>query len=337
MSSNIALQTSTQINNLRATLATVTLPTPSIADHLDEPPVTPTTESSRSSPIPPGVQLSDEAILTSLFGWSLAPPAPPPERPRTSSSSRASSMRRTPSQSHANSVAPSTPTISRAQSVALSSPGEEPNSPIRQPALRSGSIPPSAPTPRTPNTSRDTSLLHCALCQRRVGLWAFGPPTPRPSFPTPPTGEGSLAQLHVPQPVARPKRQFDLLKEHRAYCPYVVKSTILPSLPGPSSSIPNARMSNPSLTQLNNYNAGAVEGWRAVLSVLLRYGASQRQRMSMASRYESRVEEHGTGSRLSSPTKEPQCVGEGNAMDMGGIDAVMAGVKSRGVCGLLPA
>ena len=117
----------------------------------------------------------------------------------------------------------------------------------------------------------------------------------------------------------------------------MVKSTVLPSLPGPTSSVPNARMSNPSLTQLNNYNAGAVEGWRAVLSVLLRYGASQRQRMSMASRYESRVEEHGTGNRLSSPTKEPQCVGEGNAMDMDGIDAVMAGVKSRGVCGLLPA
>lgn len=57
--------------------------------------------------------------------------------------------------------------------------------------------------------------------------------------------------------------------------------------------------------------------------------------MSAASRYESRVEEPGASSRPSSPTKATQGVGEDDAMDVDGIDAMMAGVKSRGVCALL--
>lgn len=227
-------------------------------------------------------------------------------------------MPRTPSLSRANSMmpsVPSTPSVSRAQSVSLASLGDRDSTPVRQ-ILRLGSVP--ASTLRTPGTNRDTSLLHCALCQRRVGLWAFAPPTPRPSIATA-NGDG------LSQPPLRAKRQFDLLKEHRSYCPFIVRSTVVPSMPNPVS---HARMNSSSLTQLNTAN-GPLEGWRAVLSVVLRNGMGQRQRMSNARSYLERAEangEPGSGSAPASSSAMP----EQEQMDVDGIDSMMAGVKSRG-------
>ena len=88
-------------------------------------------------------------------------------------------------------------------------------------------------------------------------------------------------------------------------------------------------MSSSSLTQLMDAN-GAIEGWRAVLSVLFRYGMSQRQQMSTARNYLERAEENmGSGSG-SAP--ESSVIPEQEHMDVDGIASMIASVKSRGVC-----
>lgn len=278
------------------------------------------------SAAPADPEPSEPALLTSLFGWSLAPPVPERERPRTPSLSRTSSVFRTSSVSRASSTlpsAPSTPSISRAQSVAR---GERESTPSHQ-MLSVGSLAPR--TPRTPRTSRDTSLLHCALCQRRIGLWAFAPPggTPRPAASSSKPDDVESASTPIP---TRPKRQFDLLKEHRSYCPYVVRSTAIPSM---SSSAPTTRTSksNPSLVSLNGATVpGALEGWRAVLSVVLRYGAGQRQRMHIRgpSEAEARRPSMDQASVESLPAAGSH---DEEAMEVDGIDVMMQGVKSRGV------
>jgi len=77
------------------------------------------------------------------------------------------------------------------------------------------------------------------------------------------------------------QRQFDLLKEHRSYCPYVVKSTVVPSLPSfnAAASSANGASGAPGTAAAPlNHPSGPLEGWRAVLAVLLRYGMAQRQR-----------------------------------------------------------
>jgi hypothetical protein len=90
------------------------------------------------------------------------------------------------------------------------------------------------------------------MCQRRVGLWAFGP--------------------QAVEKENRPQRQFDLLKEHRPYCPYVVRSTIVPSFPMPSghSAILNGASGNGNGNVAGNLQDVPVEGWRAVLSIVLK-------------------------------------------------------------------
>lgn len=90
-----------------------------------------------------------------------------------------------------------------------------------------------------------------------------------------------------------------------------------------STSVPQARMGT---TQLHGAN-GAIEGWRAVLSVVLRYGMGQRQRMSTARSLVERPEEPVESSAASTSGTIP----EDEAMDVDGINAMMAGVKSRGV------
>jgi hypothetical protein len=94
------------------------------------------------------------------------------------------------------------------------------------------------------------------------------------------------------------------------------------------TSVPQTRMSNSSLTQLNRDN-GTIEGWRAVISVVLRYGIGQRQRMSTARNYLDRAEENSESSSSAAPASA--AVPEQGDMDVDGIDVMMAGVKSRGV------
>ncbi|KAG6328525.1 hypothetical protein ID866_10563 [Astraeus odoratus] len=63
----------------------------------------------------------------------------------------------------------------------------------------------------------------------------------------------------------RPRKPFDLVKEHRLYCPYVVRSTAVPSLPSAAS---------PTAATANN-DGGLMEGWRAVLAIVQRHGLSR--------------------------------------------------------------
>ena len=135
-----------------------------------------------------------------------------------------------------------------------------------------------------PDRRREASLLHRTLCHRRVGLWAIIS-TPRASRTT----EDS------PSTAVPPKaRQLDLLREHRLYCPYVVRSTTIPSLPVVPANAAHTRAtftpsftsflssSNASHTKVDTQQPGAVEGWRAVLIAVLRYRLGQWQRRNVS-------------------------------------------------------
>ncbi|THV03168.1 zf-C3HC-domain-containing protein [Dendrothele bispora CBS 962.96] len=198
------------------------------------------------------------AILASLFGWSLVT-----ERSPVSALSRSTSQLSSPS---------TTPSLSRASSV-------PPGAGHPRPLLR---------VMASKVLTQDSSLLQCRLCQRRVGLWAFAPPKES-------AAPGMPAQ-------SSKQRPFDLLKEHRSYCPYVVRSTVVPSLP-----------TNASASQLNGtvHGNGALEGWKAVLTVLLRHGIAQRHQLGWQP-LQDRMDAN-TG---------------GEVMDE--VQAMVQGVKSRG-------
>lgn len=228
---------------------------------------------------------SDTAIVVALFGWSLAPPAPPSERNRTQSLSRIATMSR-----------PASPSLSRSSSVQwrADSPSPRPSSPLTS-ISQLGGTPVRTRTPRLSDigkSARDTSLLHCSLCQRRVGLWAFTPQSAPSPLDGSPLSHSSKKQ-----------RQFDVLNEHRSYCPFVVPSTVVPKLPMPSTSPLSANVGAD----------GAIEGWRAVLTVVLRRGLSERQRNARLS--------------LSGGDNE---VTHGIDDELEGVEAMVAGVKSNG-------
>ena len=295
------LQATNQLNSFRATISAFA-----------PPPLAETRDSGRDNTdiVVPGsiepLELSDTAILTALFGWVLVP-----TESRRLSLSRANSL--APS-------SPSTPSLSRSVSVTQ-----------QQPRMSPIVVPSTPFTFRMPlNASKekhDPTLLQCPLCQRRVGLWAFSSPpsengtTHEPQTPAPHPGDAASPRSATPPPARKslPKRQFDLLKEHRSYCPYVIRSTLVPSLPLPPSNNPvyAHNRSGSTSSQLNGQTSNdAVEGWRAVLTVVLRYGKGQRQRM---------------GLDLLGGSPDIQGNGEGTPMEVDGVKAMVAGVKSRGV------
>lgn len=156
---------------------------------------------------------------------------------------------------------------------------------------------------------RDT-LLQCALCQRRIGLWTFLAQTSTT------TKSGSDAHLDSSAP-STPRRtvqqrQFDLLREHRSYCPYVVRSTSIPALPIPPT-FGSSSSGTLKVTQSGQDNV--LEGWRAVLTVVLRYGLCQKQTLER--------DVFATEGETSQDSTE--------AMEIDGVRAMVTGVKSRGV------
>lgn len=302
---------------------------------------------------------SEVAVVASLFGWSVAPPAPAP----AASTSLGDHLRRTSTTIGKITAGSQTParSLSRAGTPsrnllstplhAISRPSTPrptlaPVTPVRSRRSSFGSISragspaggmtprPSTPLFRVPSSlipKRENTLLHCHLCQRRIGLWAFVAPKEDGMEERDPNGDTAMLSSPVPNESlsasrARkplPQRQFDLLKEHRSYCPYVVKSTVVPSLPSynhnPNGGAPASNSSN-GLARLSasslNPNA-PMEGWRAVLTVLLRCGMAQRQRT-----------ENDVFGRVASTDDG---LGEESSSDLDNVKAMMAGVKRQGV------
>ncbi|CCM04258.1 uncharacterized protein FIBRA_06425 [Fibroporia radiculosa] len=264
--------TVSQVQSLVSTLSTISLVLNSSCP--EEPLTSPSVPSVPSEP-------SDIAIITSLFGWAILPPTPNQERSRIQSLSRA------------NSVAPATPArrLSRTNSVTslrASAPRDTtPSSPLRS----SLEI---TPPMFAPSVKPDTTLLHCALCQRRIGLWAF---ISKPQMNST-TGEKVQG------------RQLDVLREHRSYCPYVVRSTDVPFMPQPPVGTQAAAQSS------------TVEGWRAVLTVVLRHGLARRQRLHRT------PSSRGMSGSVADDGGHDDM--QASSAEVDRVEAMMAGVKSRG-------
>ncbi|KAN0092853.1 C3HC zinc finger-like domain containing protein [Tylopilus felleus] len=236
---------------------------------------------------------SDTAIVVALFGWI---PAPTATLYRTASSlflpvgssGPSASMPPTPSLSRTSSISShlrervSSPTPSASPRTSISQFSASPDrmrTSLRTKNLWSNHVP-------TIAGPRDASVVYCVLCQRRVGLWGYymnGAATPSAQ------DEPSTSLLHEHQ------KEFDLVKEHRSYCPYVVCSSLVPSFSqSPSADSPGS----------------VIEGWRAVLTVVQRYELSQRQRLSRF------LPGDDSGSQASAELK--------------GVEAMVAGVKTNG-------
>lgn len=164
------------------------------------------------------------SLLVSLFGWTLVRPPPPIVRESSTAKlsrthSRAASIvsgapsrEGTPAPSFVPPSLPSTPALSRVFSQII------PSSPSR---MGTDTV-----TPPSANTSRLTqkdAMLQCKMCQRRLGLWAFAPLAAGPS-----------------SAVVQAQRQLDVLREHRTSCPYVAKSTPLPSFSFSPAPVPSS-------------------------------------------------------------------------------------------------
>lgn len=118
----------------------------------------------------------------------------------------------------------------------------------------------------------------------------------------------------------RPQRQFDLLKEHRPYCPYVVRSTIVPSFPTPSghSAVLNGANGN------GNLQDAPTEGWRALLSIVLK----TRKRSFYGSSKSVAAAGPGAGDGANGSVESFVNVDD---MEVDRVEAMVEGVKKRGV------
>ncbi|KAI6034814.1 zf-C3HC-domain-containing protein [Pisolithus marmoratus] len=328
--SNIAIKhplTPSQLSSLRTAMSMASAHTPPPGDpsamQVDEP-----------APLPSS-ELSDTAFIVALFGWQPAPSSLDDRR-------RTSSMSASRSGSFVASVSmPPTPALSRASSVSRSfteregtpipmpGPSASPRigrsasriqlsvSPVR-PRCMNDAFPSSASAMRLSTSStpaKDMSLVHCPLCQRRVGLWSFATKMLSEEDSTSEEQQQQQQSLSSTNgksvsvfasaartPGSQSRRPFDVVKEHRSYCPYVVQSTAVPSLPSTTAiGTPN----------VSGSGGGLVEGWRAVLTVVQRHKLSQRQRLSR----------FVPGNEDTESTRDEE---------LEGVEAMVAGVKSKG-------
>ena len=319
------MQSSTQVKSLLAVITSVETE-PSINEKagsenaIEERPI---------AGSPPTPEPSTAAIITSLFGWSLVPPVPSslPHTTGSPSWSRASSVA-----PRETSVPPSVPQTPRRPS-GLCSPTQITPSRL---SLFDTSTPGSPRGSVAPEQRRDTSLLHCSLCLRRLGLWAVGS-VRRASR----TIEGNTSSAPPPK-----VRQIDLLKEHRPYCPYVVRSTTVPSLPIASTNAAHGQVpsSAPSFTsllsslsnsqvQVDTQQPSSVEGWRAVLMVILRYRMGQWQSRKVSKRVRDRVEGEPDVFQAQNTVASVATadINEESWVEVDPVEAMVEGVKSRGV------
>ncbi|KAF8529869.1 C3HC zinc finger-like-domain-containing protein [Gautieria morchelliformis] len=197
----------------------------------------PSTEATTLSHTPP---LSTADLLASLFGWSLVPSAPPLARKSSSASltlarthSRASSAP-TRADSREGTPIPGESTNLTSQNTPPNGLGTPANGKGKPIDASTGAAAPSGVLLSRESPEQKDAMLQCRMCQRRIGLWAFLAPTSNNHITA-----GS--QLTTSQNTTNhPQRQLDLLREHRSYCPYVVRSTPLPPLPSypPSPTTP---------------------------------------------------------------------------------------------------
>lgn len=294
------LQTRAQLDSLRVTLTTIDDQSPGPAD--------PSVMQVDVDTLPPP-QPSDTSLVVALFGWTLVPLPNSRDRRSTSASCAGAfgpsvSVPQTPSRSRASSVSqsvrntprPSTRTPDRTGSsisqLQLSA------SPLR-PRLSFRTLGDMSISAAPASAKKSLSLVQCLLCQRRVGLWTFASQDDGQTASAPPDG----ASLSVSPSVAaaRSNKVFDVVKEHRSYCPYVARSTIVPSL----------LLTAPASGSVSD-DRDLVEGWRAVLMVVQRCGLGQRQHVA---RFVGNI------------------AGEMRERDegLGGVKTMVAGVKEKGV------
>ncbi|EPQ54354.1 zf-C3HC-domain-containing protein [Gloeophyllum trabeum ATCC 11539] len=300
--------TSTQVQALVSTIRSVSAKPPSWDLDLEKDGST--EQRSPEHPAEPEPEPSETAVLASLFGWDIAPPPPTPTR-RTSSYSCSRSSSIAPSR-------PGTPSPCHPPSISVLWRNERAQTPSISLPKRLGSHlqgAPSSTRSASVGSKREATVLYCPMCQRRVGLWAFAPPSDGAASPGASTPSASSVPRHT-----RPQRQFDLLLEHRNYCPYVVKSTVVPSL---SSQPQNLIMNFGSMSQ--SQSSGAVEGWRAVLQVISRYGLAERRRRK------STRQLGVTGNENGASTEEAEGhVQDESDMIVDSVEAMVADVKTRG-------
>lgn len=205
---------------------------------------------------------TENSTLTALFGWEISPLAASSSRKSTSSSHVPES---------AQPSAPSTPRRVPRSVTEFSTPSPGPSRFNFSSLTTSFSkVPEDRP-----------KILSCHLCMQRVGLWSFKPQDALPSSAT-----------DTPSRRTFSRRQFDLLREHRPYCPYVVRTTPVPSLWSSSPVRESQNLTRSQSTRTLNLpfpgkKASTTkveevqelhEGWRAVLSVILRAKFARRMR-----------------------------------------------------------
>jgi hypothetical protein len=120
----------------------------------------------------------------------------------------------------------------------------------------------------------------------------------------------------------------DALKEHRPYCPYVTRSATVPALPVPQSQ-PLASASTTTLASAASVHtltaSGPIEGWRAVLLIVLRHRMGQRQWENLL---------HGAARRIDGQQDQDGAGQEDVPVDP--VGAMVADVKKKGVSLYIP-
>lgn len=100
-------------------------------------------------------------------------------------------------------------------------------------------------------------LLTCSLCQRQIPTWNFFSSTTSNQV----SGSSDTRQRQV--------RAFDVLREHRTHCPYVVKTTPSPSL-APVLMSHGRKGGSDVWDMALSPSMELLEGWSVHLNILLR-------------------------------------------------------------------
>lgn len=194
---------------------------------------------------------SEGALILALFGWELSTPNSTPSTPGilpvslTRSATVSSQHSRTgpagpparTAASMSSAAARGRPRYSYDSAAASASPEGTPP-PMLRPVSRHSPL-------SNDGTPSDSAVISCALCQRRVGIWGFRPHAhlavvgrqngrsasggSNGTDLTSTSAPASSASSQHHQPHQQQQKVLDVVREHRSYCPYIVRSTPLPT------------------------------------------------------------------------------------------------------------